>query len=92
MHVKKGGNLEKKMLRNSWIEENCNKLDISVNGGLKMISYYACRTFGHEIVNTYSIENIEDSFEIDDAKYCVRCGEINPKTRKSFIPKNFLVF
>ncbi|MCW4033711.1 MAG: hypothetical protein NWF08_10040 [Candidatus Bathyarchaeota archaeon] len=68
------------------------KLDISVDRGLKMISGYTCRTFGHEIINTYSIENIEDSFEINDAKYCIKCGEINPKPRKSFKPTNFLVF
>jgi hypothetical protein len=68
------------------------RLVISAKGGLKMISGYTCRTFGHEIVNTYSIEGIEDSFEINDAKYCVRCGEINPKIRKSFKPTNFLVF
>lgn len=68
------------------------KLGISVKRGSKMISDYACRTFGHKIVNTYSIENIEDFFEISDAKYCIRCGVINPKIRKSFKPTNFLVF
>ena len=58
------------------------KLGINVDGGLNMISGYVCQTFGHKIMNTYSIENIEDSFEVNDAKYCIRCGEINPQFNK----------
>jgi hypothetical protein len=61
-------------------------LDINVDRGLKMMIGYVCQTFGHKIMNTYSIENTEDCYEVNDAKYCIRCGEINPKIRKSIKP------
>jgi len=51
-----------------------------------MMIGYVCQTFGHKIMNTYSIENTEDCYEVNDVKYCSRCGGINPKTRKSIKP------
>lgn len=37
-----------------------------------------CRIVGHQLIGTYVIEESEGFYEVDDAKYCARCGEVNP--------------
>jgi len=35
-----------------------------------------CRIIGHKFQNTIVIEEIEDFYDVQDAKYCRFCGEV----------------
>jgi hypothetical protein len=37
-----------------------------------------CRVVGHDTVGTYVIEEREGFYDVDEARYCTRCGEVNP--------------
>jgi len=39
-----------------------------------------CRIIGHKFQNTIVIDQIGDFYDIQDAKYCKLCGEVDPET------------
>jgi len=41
-----------------------------------------CEMMGHKMTPTFLIEETNDFYEVRDAKYCMRCGEINPEESK----------
>lgn len=37
-----------------------------------------CKVVGHETVGTYVIEERKGFYEVEEAQYCTRCGEVDP--------------
>jgi len=40
-----------------------------------------CSALGHKLKNTLIIRESGDFYEVDYAKYCARCGEVDPRPR-----------
>jgi len=40
-----------------------------------------CSALGHKLKNTLVIEQSGDFYEVDYAKYCARCGEVEAQPR-----------
>jgi len=40
-----------------------------------------CSALGHDLRNTLIIRESEGFYEVDYAKYCARCGKVEPQPR-----------